>query len=35
MWEYKYLFKILILILLDKYQEVGLLDHMVVCLKKF
>ena len=27
---YKYLFEILLSILLDKYQEVGLLDHMMI-----
>ena len=30
MWECKYLFKLLISILLDKYPEVGLLDHTAV-----
>ena len=31
-WEYGYLFEILLSILLDKYPEVGWLDHMVVLL---
>ena len=29
-WEYRYLFKILISVLLAIYPEVGLLDHMVI-----
>ena len=29
-WECRYLFEVLILILLDKHSEVGLLDHMAV-----
>ena len=34
-WECQYLFKIPILILLGKYPEVGLLDHMVVLFSMF
>ena len=34
-WEYRYLFKILILFPLDISREVGLLDHMVALLLTF
>ena len=34
-WEYRYLSDILISFILDKYPEVGLLDHMIVLLWMF
>ena len=34
-WGYKYLFRFLLLLLLDMYSEAGLLDHMVILALSF